>query len=452
MNASRLALWIPIALAAVGCRQAPPGDRPLNVLLVVVDSLRRDHLGCYGYERATSPNVDRFARDATLFTGATSQASWTTPAMGALLSSQYPTTLGIHSTLSALPDEAVLLSEVLESRGYATGAVVSHSFCSSQCNFHQGFQEFDESNVLGHDAVSSPGVTDRALEFLQRRQGGPFFLWVHYFDPHFGYVEHSEWPFTTAPGYDGPVKSGMTYEELWSRRRSLKPDDVDQIVRFYDSEIAFTDLQIGRLLDGLRALGLNERTLVVFTADHGEEFMDHAGLFHGKTLYSEVVRVPLIARIPGLAPGVVDRPVASVDLFPTILDALAIDAPGPIAGRSLLRPTVESGEAGLRPVFSELDTTRGAALRSVVMGGLKLVRDLKSDARQVFDLAADPGETKNLAATVGGDAALARKVAALDRALGAWIDETGRHAFGASEVDIGDEERKRLEELGYGDR
>jgi arylsulfatase A-like enzyme len=453
------------SLVAAGCSQprAPARPKPSrNVLLIVVDSLRRDHLGCYGSTRATSPSLDRFAAAATRFDDATSQASWTTPAMGALLTSRYPTTLGIQGTISALPDGALLLSEVLAAEGFATGAVVSHSFCSSQWNFQQGFQQFDESNVLGHDAVTSEAVTDRALDFVKEHRADPFFLWVHYFDPHFGYVAHPEWDFAVAPGYAGPVRSGMTYEELWKMRRSLAPADLDQVERLYDSEVAFTDRAIGRLLDGLKAQGVDEKTLVVITADHGEEFLDHGGLFHGKTLYGEVLHVPLLARLPGLPPGVDARAVASVDLFPTLLDALGVPAPEGIAGRSLLRRATGQDEiaaAGapgtddleLRPIFSELDTTKGVPLRCVTMGGLKLVRDLGSGARQLFDLTADPREQRDLAPTLDPASEIARRFRALDHRLDAWLAAVERTRLGAHPVEIDEQERRRLEALGYGD-
>ena len=443
--------WIALLLAGA-CgpeRPAPVPGPPLNVVLIVVDTLRRDHLGCYGYTRPTSPRIDELARESIRFTRATSQAPWTTPAIGAMLSSRYPSTLGIRDAASSLPDDALLLPEVLAGRGYATGAVISHSFCSSKWNFHQGFQSFDESNVRGHDVITSKEVTDRALDFVATHGRGPFFLWLHYFDPHFGYVAHEEWEFALEPGYSGPVRSGMKFTELTALRRALGKEDVAQIVRFYDSEIAFTDREIGRFLDGLRARGLHDRTVIVFTADHGEGFLDHGRLGHTHTLYAELVNVPLLVRVPGRPPAVDDRPAAGVDVFPTILDALSIEPPGPLAGISLLGPREESDP--LRPVFAETESGLGIRLRSVTMGQLKLVRDLEGGEELLFDHESDPAEKRDLLAAAGADPELGRRLRALRHALDRWIEECRANALGANAVAIDPQERERLREIGYGE-
>ncbi len=415
----------------------------------MVDTLRRDRLGCYGGPRPTSPNLDRLAAESTRFARATSQAPWTTPSIAAILSSQYPTVLGIHDDACALRDDVLLLPEVVAARGFATGAVVSHSFCSSKWHFDQGFQSFDESNVKGHQAVTSAGVTDRALDFVREHVDAPFFLWVHYFDPHFAYVAHPEWEFTHAPDYAGPIESGMKFKELLKLRRRMTPADVDQLLRLYDSEIAHTDREIGRLLDGVRALGLWDRSIVVFTADHGEEFLDHGGLGHTHTLYSELVHVPLIVKLPGRPAAVDERPVGGVDVMPTILDALRIDLPDGLVGRSLLEAEPDGADL-LRPIFSATETPLGEKLAAVTMGPLKLVRDLNDGAQKLFDAVADPNEKRDLAAGAANDPALAPKLAAMARALDLWLAECAAKERAAPKVEMSEEERKRLEALGYG--
>ena len=181
------------------------GDRPRpNVLLIVVDTLRREELGAYGYPRSTSPNLDRLARAAVRYDQAFSQAAWTTPSISSLLTSRYPSQLGIEGELTKLAEDVVLLPEVLRAEGYVTGGVVSHSFCSQKWNFDQGFDFWDQSSIGGHKAITSPGVTERALEFLDQDREQPFFLWLHYFDPHVAYVEHAAFRFGTREEYDGP--------------------------------------------------------------------------------------------------------------------------------------------------------------------------------------------------------------------------------------------------------
>ena len=416
---------------------APP--RP-NVVLIVVDTLRRDHLGCYGYPRDTSPHIDALARAGVRYTNATSQAPWTTPSIGAILTSRYPSALGIVDEHSALPDGAFTLAERLRDAGYRTEAVVSHVFCSARWNFDQGFSRFDDSNARGHGAVTSEAVSRRAIEIIDAAagQGRPFFLWLHYFDPHFDFVEHGAYRFPGSRDYAGPVVSGMSGAAL---RQALGANpaaaDVAQLVRFYDSEIAFTDRQIGAVLDHLRQRGLFDSALVVFTGDHGEEFFDHGLLGHGKTLFGELVGVPLLVKYPDRRSGVVDTPVASLDILPTILDVAGIP-PGPgLEGRSLAR-TPEQEPA--RRVFSETD--RRSRLRSVRAGRHKLVLNLDSGALALYDLEQDPSEQHDVAA-------LHPEVAAsLREELLAWMrDHPLQRAEPALKIPAQDQQRLRA--LGY---
>jgi arylsulfatase A-like enzyme len=324
--------------AETGSRPGPAAaDRP-SVLLIVVDTLRRDHLGAYGHPRSPSPNLDRLAADSVRYDDAVSQAPWTLPSVGSLLTSRQPGALGLTRFSSALGDDAVLLSELLQRHGYATGAVVSHRFCSSRWGFDQGFDVFDEDNARGHGAVTSPGVSDRALAFLDAHGERPFFLWLHYFDPHFDYLEHEGFGRPRDAAYEGPIRSGMEFPRLFELRGSLAPRDVDELRRIYESEIAFTDHHIGRVLDRLRESGRLERTVVVLTADHGEEFLEHGGLGHSRTLYQELLAVPLLVRIPGRAPGVVTSRVALLDVLPTVLAALSLPPASGAAGAELPAP------------------------------------------------------------------------------------------------------------------
>ncbi len=431
--------------------EAPPEAgqtaQPPNVVLIVVDTLRRDHLGCYGYERATSPHIDRLAREGVRYANALSQAPWTTPSLGALFTSQYPSTLGIENDRSAVPDEFVLLPEALASHGYTNAAVISHTFCSAKWRFDQGFQHFDESNVLGHDGVSSQGVSDDALDFLASHAGGPFFLWLHYFDPHFAYKGHAEHDFRDA-SYAGAVRDGMPFSELTQLRESLGAVDVAQIVDLYDSEIAHTDGQIGRVLDDLRQRGLFEDSLVILTADHGEEFLDHGRLGHAKTLYQELVHVPLLVKFPratpgvveGPTPGVVERRVALIDVYPTVLEVLGLESAVPLEGRSL--PRSEDPDAAPRSLFCE--TSRGKRQRAIVRGRYKLVERIRRGEFDVFDLAVDPLEQVPL------DPGQVAQLADLRAELEAWATDVAARASAGAEVELSEEELSELEALGYG--
>ena len=327
------------ALACASCGAGADRVGP-NVLLIVVDTLRRDHLGCYGYERDVSPHIDRLAADSVRYENAYSQAPWTTPSIGALLSSQYPSTLGIRNERSVLSQDLVLLPELLQEYGWSTGAVVSHGFCSSKWGFDQGFDFFDETNVLGHAGVSSAGVTRAALRFIDAHAGDPFFLWLHYFDPHNEYLSHPGHGYQRERPYRGPVNPRNNFYKLRRILDRLGPPDWDELRRLYDSEIAFTDHHIGRVLERLRSLELYEDSLVILTADHGEEFGDHGRLGHAHSLYQELVHVPLLVKYPGSEPLVAEDPVALVDLYPTLLEFLGLPLPEGLVGRSLFPPGV----------------------------------------------------------------------------------------------------------------
>lgn len=414
-------------------------DAKPNVVLIVIDTLRRDHLSLWGGEWDNTPNLSAFAMEAVRFDRAFSQAPWTTPSIGSLLSSRYPSDLGITSNESRLPAEAELLSEVLQRSGYATGAVVSHTFCGSEWGFDQGFDSFDETQAGGHRTISAQEVSDRAIQFVDA-QDRPFFLFAHYFDPHIVYQEHADFSFasTERGAYEGPVRSGMSLQDIRTARIRRPSRDLREVERIYASEIAFTDHHIGKLLEHLRARGIMDDTLVIVTADHGEEFLDHGRWGHAKTLYNEVVEVPLLIRYPRGEAAVVDQPVGLVDVFPTVLSAAGLPPPPSIEGRALQTVRAESA----RPVFFET-RRNGIDRRGVIVGDYKWVVDLVKQRQTLFDYQRDPGETEDLSQA---KPEIARQ---LSRLLEEWIATRSPISSGEQEVELSGEERERLEALGY---
>jgi arylsulfatase A-like enzyme len=425
-------------LVSGGCENGT--ERPPNVLLVVVDTLRKDHLGCYGYSRDTSPNIDRLAEVAVRYDSAIAQAPWTTASLGSLLTSQYPSAIGIKDDRSILDDDWVLLSEVLRDNGYTTGAVVSHTYCSSRWNFSQGFDYFEEGEI--YNQKSSPGVTRDALLFLKRHQDGPFFLFLHYFDPHDAYLVHPGFDFSTGRPYDGPVRGRLNAGTLRALPPDLRAEDVAEIVRRYDSEIAFTDKYIGRVLQLLRQLELFDDALIIVTADHGEEFKDHGGLRHGHTLYQEQINVPLIVKYPGHGGGVVRDTVALLDIYPTVLEVVGLSVDHEIEGVPLPR-LGSSVHGGSRTVFSETSRRGGSELRAAVSGPIKIIRNLDQDALETYDLSTDPRERHDLSA---------RQVVEIEdllRAQESWLREMAARDRSGSEIELTPEEIEHLRSLGY---
>ncbi len=409
---------IGLSLAVMHGCQSGGRSAPLNLVVILIDTLRADHLGCYGYDRATSPNIDRLAEGAILFENAVAPSSWTLPSTASILTALHPTRHQAVNRKTRLALHRDTLAEVLRRNGYHTGAVVSHILVSPEYNMDQGFEDFDDSSIGERTDVSSPAVTERGLQWLRSGARSPFFLMLHYFDPHGAYVRHPEFEF--GEPYDGWLDlehPSWGLHNIWRNRRDLDDRDRAHIVNRYDGEIAFVDHHVGRVLEEIRQLGLESSTIVVLTADHGEEFFEHGYLGHTEHLYEETIHVPLIIQNPALetAPARFAPPVAMVDLMPTLLEMLGVvwDGTG-VDGRSCLgallghKPAhaVAYSEVHFRPIAMveaqrEIRRTgkTGAYhdLRSLRKGDLKLVYDVPRDSLEAYDLAADPAESVNLA-------------------------------------------------------
>lgn len=327
---SALALIGALALST-GCESR---DVPYDVLLITVDTLRPDHLHYAGDPRPTSPALDDLAREGIVFPRSYSVAGWTLPAMATLLTGRYPKDHTATDFRFPMDRSIVTLAERLQARGYDTQAYVGHFMLGPDNGFARGFDVF-ASSPLGqgdlHKVSTSKEVTDLALAGLDRATE-PWFVWVHYFDPHFEYLAH--------PGMAVFGKSELGR---------------------YDQEIAHTDLHIGRLLDAIDP----HHTIVIFTADHGEEFGEHGGKYH-YTLYDEVMRTPLVIRAPFLEPGVDMGVAEQIDVIPTLLGMLGIEVPADLPGRNLL----EAENDG--PTFFERDRPPPWRQRGVVVGDLAL--------------------------------------------------------------------------------
>jgi arylsulfatase A-like enzyme/Tfp pilus assembly protein PilF len=422
-RAAAIALVLSAGLGAVWLlqtRSAAP-IRP-NVLLITLDTLRADHLGSYGATLVRTPHLDRLAAAGVVFEQAMSAAPLTLPAHSSIMTGQFPPRHGVRDNggFFLAPDE-VTLAERLAAQGYETAATVGAFVLDSKWGLDQGFRryvdDFDLTNVraMSLASVKRPGneVVDRALDWMAQVGGQPFFGWVHLYDPHAPY--DSPEPFRGAyPGHP------------------------------YRGAVAFTDAQIGRVLDFLDTAGLADRTIVVVTADHGESLGEHGEETHGFFVYESALRVPLIVRAPGLAtPRRVAQLVRSVDILPTILDLVGAPPAEAIAGRSLA-PLLSGTARDLR-----LDGY-GEALYPLHHFGWSALTTLRADRYklidaprpELYDLERDPGETINLYDE-------RRPVAdAMRRALGAIVDATSARRVAAS-ADVDPETRARLAALGY---
>lgn len=429
-----LVLW-----TFVGCG-APPA--PENLLLVTLDTTRRDFLSTYGYERDTSPVLTRFAAEGVRFDAAYSASSTTSPSHATLFTSLHPLWHGVAKNGVPLAAEHVTLAERLRERGYVTGGIASSYVLAERLGWAQGFDSWRDSTAAAEPGASRPPAvtlradetTDRAAAWLAERPvaGHPFFLFVHYFDPH-------------SP-YDPPLE--------WAERfPPAGPTPLDATVARYAAEIAFMDHELGRLLEALARLGFADDTLVVITADHGEGLMQHGHLEHGAHIYEEQVRVPLLLRMPGRlrAGSVITTPVAALDVAPTLLALLGVPDPEAGAqGRSLVPLLEGRGGDDSQPIVlfrRHYQPGREGAIpvagvkHGIRVGDWKYIVGPAEGTRELYDLARDPGERTNQLA------AAPERASALAAQLAAWFRQHG--AAPRAPAAVSPEERERLRALGY---
>ena len=413
-----------------------------NVLFIIVDALRADHVSCYGYSRNTTPSIDGLSSHSILFKNAISAAPWTTPSIGSMFTSQYPAVLGFRGEPVVIDEAFLTITEIFKENNYATKGIVSHTFVSSSLGFDQGFDSYDEENAKGHGHVSSPSVTEKAISFLNRHKNRKFFLFLHYFDPHCDYVLHEDYDYY--PDYDGPLYSSQPIRELREKAPYMRANDIEYLKALYDSEIRFTDEYIGKLLDELKELELYDNTLIVFTADHGEEFLERGDYWigHTKKLYQEQIHVPLIMKLPGhIKQEIRYEYLGLIDLMPTIVDYAGLWIPSEYGceGQTIDMNYIE--ELGNRTIFSQ--TRRWANLRSATRKGWKLIYNPYTRSRQLFDLEKDPAESENLAAKNNG------ALQEMEVTLQKWNSQMKSRRTEAEQPTFAEEQKKHLRSLGY---
>ncbi len=440
------------------CSRAPDADRSRpNVLVIAIDTLRADKLGCYGGARGLTPNIDRLASQGARFEHAFSTAPWTLPSFASLFSSLHPPEHGAGGSafagFRALPECVDTLAERMSSAGYATAAVVNVDFLSKPFGLMQGFDEVDEQfSSNNRDMRNAADTTRAALSWLDERPQGAFFLFVHYFDPHAEYAPPQPYRRQFAKPQDAET-DGFTFgtrEQITAYRRGLiqfRPQDVERAEALYDGEIAYTDAQVGALLDGLRARGLDDSTLVVLTADHGEEFLDHGGYEHGHAHYDELLAVPLIVRHGSrIAPASIPVPVSHVDVAPTLCSWANVPPSRGFRGRDL-SPLLRGSTVDDAALVA-YGNFWGEPLSSLRASGLKLIhtpaRDEVLGRVELYRWTDDARERRDLS-SVEVD-----RTRAMQSALGAEIESAvGRRCEAAAAAPVSPDALQRLHGLGY---
>lgn len=438
------------ACAALLGAQCSDRQRPLNLVVIALDTLRPDHLGCYGSSRATSPNLDAFAAGAVLFESAQSAAPWTAPSLLSLMTSLYPSVHGVASfpEPGQMNERVTTLAEVLQQRGYATAAFTDGGYAKAQFGLGQGFDLYPlnagdtpdqhASNLL-HPSRLAPNV-ERTLRWLDEYSGEPFFLFFHTYEVHGPYTPPEADIREYRPTYDDAAEHERLRQVIlrWLEKREIDADGVRLILAhtehcgagngaekeglpakmkefgitatdpermqfwrdLYDAEIRHTDRELAALFQRLRRADLAENTVVVIVSDHGEGFGEHGMVGHGNALHEEALRVVLMLRSPGVAARKIGDVVHALDVMPTVLDLLSVPRDELLLqGRSLL-PLLRGESLGEAPVFSHALSRpeKEARLWSVREGRWRYVWSEDTQSGQLFDLLADPGESRDVAA------------------------------------------------------
>jgi arylsulfatase A-like enzyme len=398
-------------LSGAGAPGRPSQRRP-NFLLISIDSLRADHLGCYGYEARTSPTIDAIAAEGALFTTAISTTSWTLPAHASMFTGQPGLVHGCTTKNTLLDPERETLAEVLSAEGYRTVGFYSGPYLHPVFGLDQGFDEYincasfefygkkrqgqQAANTSSHGDITSPKIAAEVTEWLRAADDAkPFFAFVHMWDVHYDYIPPAPYDTMFDPDYEGEI-DGVNFRRL---KRKLEKREVQHLQALYDGEIAWTDAHIADIMRVLDEEGFTDDTVVIVTADHGEEFWEHGQFGHRKQLFIESVGVPLIFRYPGVVPAGLrsDVTVSVADIAPTVLELARAPALRNVFAESLV-PLLEGGELPGRPIVSELTPSKDdKTVFSLRSGRWQYLVHL-DDRRELglWNVRADPQETKNL--------------------------------------------------------
>ena len=404
-----------VALAALGSTLAPnravgarpetlravPAARPRNVVLISIDSLRADHLGCYGYNRPTSPLLDRLAAQGVRFNTAYAGSSWTLPSHATMLTGRYPLSHGAVLRERRLTAATPTIATVLQHVGYKTGGFVSYEFLRRRYYFHVGFDYYDDfttdldTDQEEHSRMTGPLLNTQIIPWIEGNADRPFFLFVHYFDVHFNYDPPPPYDTMFDPDYVGPDLRRFSRNP--AIHRGMPKRHLEHLIALYDGEIRFTDGVVGEVVDAINRAGIGAETLLIVTADHGDEFFEHGNKGHGTTLYDEVLRVPLLVHWPeGVVAGrVVEDPVSLADLAPTIYELLGVAAPPGLEGQSLV-PLLLGERDQSRLVYAHLHTPKRPLIWAMArQGKQKYLQDLNAPRAALYELDVDPGEQRN---------------------------------------------------------
>jgi len=463
-----------LALVVVSCSPGDPPPAPAhseqpNVIIVLVDALRADRLGTYGFDaRPTSPNLDEFATRSVVFERAISQDGWTVPSVASLFTGVYPRTHGVLRfiepkvhlegqidgagpvMMDAMSLDHQTLAEQFSAAGYSTAAILKSDVINAGRGFEQGFDFFHFLAKKPKDRLDSGAqMTDAAIDWLDDRSSDdrPFFLYLHYMDPHTSYIAPEPFYSKYSTGFDSELDGNHAGVVAFNEPGSPEPtaDDIGKLLALYDAEIEYWDTQFGRLMEHVEATGLAGDSIVVVTADHGEAFWEH-GMFEHRGVFQENIHVPMILRIPGIGPRRIGTWVQMIDIGPTLTELAGVPSGDHWVARSHAAAIRDGAEVADDIVYSEW-----AGERTIIEpSGLKLL--IGHGEPRLYDLVTDPGEQVNLADPDDQESFrpedLARIGIELDRIIAE--NEALASVFSAAEqAELSEDQIEALRALGY---
>lgn len=472
---SKLASLLLVALTALSLSCTSPAPEPdpvpakkLNIVVLVFDALRAGNLGFMGYDRPTSPNLDALANESYVFDQAIAAGGNTPTTMSAIMTGRYPyftfeegwdSPFGMRRFYAdaqelGLPESLDTLAERLQAAGYTTAGFITNPYLKKEFNFHQGFDHYEEIFRDGGipyglgETVSAQA--ESYLRDLTAANGDatdgdkPFFLYLHYMDTHGPYAPPLEYRTQFDP--EGVDRFDNERWTRWEDEIDLQADDADglrqEILNLYDGAVAYTDESAGRFLNALQEMGLTEDTLIVVTADHGDEFLEHGRTTHKGTLYEELVHIPFLFRIPGRPGGRIGDLVRNSDLMPTLFGLVGLETPTDIDTVSL-RPLIDGEAQSLRlaayAAFPNVRMLRTPRYKFLHYG--------KANRFEMYDLQEDPAEKKNIVADPEHAERLASLQGALERIVSSL--QEGQPLDAPAPAAMDDKTREQLRALGY---
>jgi arylsulfatase A-like enzyme len=379
------------------------GPPPHSIIIIDIDTLRADHLGHYGYRRDTSPSFDALAAESTSFSWAFAQSPWTVPSQASILTGMYPTRHGFVSAETAISDSVVTLAESLREADFKTAAFVDGGYMAEGFGFERGFEIYND------EAGGLAAIGPRVDQWLDANANGDesFLLLIHSYDVHTPYDSTPE-PFRSMYVDENALPSeqfrntfGLELLRVWEGRFADDPQqmgdaEINYIEALYDGGIRYMDTWLGEFIADLKDRGLYDKTLLVFLSDHGEEFLDHKGVMHDK-IYVPVTRIPLLLKLPDQHEGIsIDAVVESIDVLPTVLDVVGLDAPPDIDGTSLL-PIVHGRARASEQIAISESLFYGRRI-GVATHSYHLLTSLIGDRTQLFEYRVDPLEQRDISA------------------------------------------------------